>query len=179
MSGDPKNPIVGELAIDAGEVRDLVKDYAAGTVGHRREKPGLDRILPELNAFMAKSPEERAAAGVNEADVSRALALTQEIARVKKFLPAASKLTEMLEESIDKREDEREGLIGDIAAAVDRKTMRGSQADLVVQFEETRAYRSAVAVKAAKTRRERAAAATDTTSTPVTPEGPGEPGGDS
>ena len=95
-------------------------------------------------------------------------------------LPAASKLTEMIEESINKREGEREGLIGDIAAAVDRKTMRGSQADLVVQFEETRAYRSAVAVKAAKTRRERAAAsATETTSAPAAPEGTEEPGGDS
>jgi len=82
-------------------------------------------------------------------------------------LPAASKLTEMIEESINKREGEREGLIGDIAAAMHRKTSRGSQADLLVQFEETRCYRSAVAVQAAKTRRERGAAATETT----TPEG--------
>jgi hypothetical protein len=167
MPVDPKKPNPGDFVVDASEVSGFVKDYAPGEVGKQREKPGIDLVVAEVQAFLARPAEERAEAGLDEADMVKALAQTDKINQIKKFLPAVLKLAEMLEETKNDLEDQREGCISDVAASVDRRAKRKGTEGLVAQFEETRKYRSSVAVKAAKTRKRNAAAEDGTPEEPT------------
>ena len=90
---------------------------------------------------------------VFEAMYSELLLVEERIAQLDAKLPAASKLVEMMEETRALLDDQRQRLISAVASVAEAQAKAFGDSDTLARYEKTRAYRSAIALKAARTRR--------------------------
>ena len=77
----------------------------------------------------------------------------ERIAQIDAKLPAASKLVEMMEETRALLDDQRQRLISAVASVAEAQAKAFGDSDTLARYEKTRAYRSAIGLKAARTRR--------------------------
>lgn len=148
MANDPKKPLVGELSVDATDLTFLVDLDRGARVGLRAAQPGFEDALREIRAN-----HEHGAGVVPETIHSELMLVDERIAQIDSKLPAARKLTELLEETRATLEDRRQRLISAVAAVVDAHAKAFGDTTLLARYEKTRAYRSAGALKAVRSRR--------------------------
>jgi hypothetical protein len=154
MPGDPKNPEIGELSIDATVCQPYIVDLpAGGLVGLRTEHEGVDDVIDEIAANQAAWGDK---AGVTAGDFNQIMTSTQHIEEIDRHLPAARKLVELLEETRAKEVDARERSISSVAQTVEIRAKQPGNEAVLAKYDATRAYRSEFANKAARTRRKNA-----------------------
>ena len=157
MPGNPPNPNIGDLHIDASTLAPCIVDLPPGDLqGLRVEKEGVQEVINEINA---NQPTWGDKAGITQGDYGDFTALNDNLAKIDSFLGPARKLVEMLEETRASLVDHRERLIHAIAKSVDGRSKTKGGADLLAKYEKTRAYRSLTAEKAVKTRKKNQQAA--------------------
>lgn len=157
MPNDPKNPQVGELSIDLTDMQSYLVDLPeGGTVGLMPEKEGFAKVKGEI---IANQPGWGGKAGVTVERFNQFMTLNEQIATIDARLPAVAKLYEMLTETRAKLCDQRERVINGIAASAERAAEIDKEPELLGKYQETRNYRSAIAVKAVKTRKKNEEAA--------------------
>jgi hypothetical protein len=150
MSGTPKNPAIGDLHIDASDLAAYIVDLAPGAMqGLRIEKEGLPGAIAEIMSNQALYGDK---AGITQGDISELTSTEDRIHQIDTFLGPARKLVEMLDETRALLGDQRERLINAFARSVDGRAKTQGGAELLARYEQTRAYRSLTANKAAKTR---------------------------
>ena len=150
MPSDPKNPQIGDLSIDASALASFIIDLPpGGTTGFRRERPGIQEALTEISQ-QQKSFGSRA--GIQDSDLTQLGTLNDRLAAVRHYLAPSRKLTELLEETEAFLDNERHRIISTIANTVDQRAKTPGNEDLASRYAATRAYRSAIAVKAQRTR---------------------------
>lgn len=155
MPDDPKKPLIGALAIDATPVASFAVDLEAGAMqGMRTEQPGFPDVLKEIFSNQAAMGD---LAGVTASDLAELQKTNEQIDQLDVYLPPAEKLAEVLVETRAKLDDKRQRLVSAIAQAVESRAKSSGNQDLLAKYEKTRAYRSAVGLKAARTRRKNAA----------------------
>jgi hypothetical protein len=151
MAKDPTKPLLGELSVDATDVEgDLVDLEERARLGMRSEQADYDLVEEEISANQEKFGER---AGVTNLTIQEIHDATERIKRIKAKLPAARKLVEILEESIAFHDDRRQRLVHGIAKTVEMQAKARNDKEILAKYEKTRAYRSAIARKAARTRR--------------------------
>lgn len=154
MSGDPKNPAIGELSIDATGCLSFIVDLPPGGLqGLRTEHDGVKGVIAEIGANQASWGDK---AGVTVGDFNQVMTSTQHIEQLDLFLPAARKLVELLEETRATEVDARERAISMIAKSVENRATQPGNEAVLAKYDATRAYRSEFANKAVKTRRKNA-----------------------
>ena len=160
MANDPKMPEVGEVHIDATDLLTFLKDLPEGaTRGMRTEQDGFVEVLQEVLSNQAAYGDK---AGITTGDINDLVLANDRIAQIDRFLPAAQKLVEMLEETRAQLDDQRQRAVNGFARSVeDRAKSREDGASLLARYQKTRVYRSAIGVKAAKTRRKNEANAVE------------------
>jgi len=157
MPGNPQNPAVGDLHIDASVLAPHIVDLPPGDMqGLRIEKEGLATVIAEINANQAACGDK---AGITQGDFSDFTTAHDAITKIDSFLAPARKLVELLEETRASLVDQRERLIHAFAKSVDGRAKTKGGAELLAKYEKTRAYRSLTADKAVKTREKNKAAA--------------------
>lgn len=150
MPADPKNPKVGDLSIDATALAGLLVDLPPGAMSRmRQEREGFREVLSEVTA---NQKTYGARAGILDSDVQALQTLTDRIAEIERFLPAAEKLVELLTETQAKLDDDRHKIISTLANTVDQRATLPGNGDLPSLYRAAREYRSAPAVKGARTR---------------------------
>ena len=155
MAGDPKNPEIGELVIDASELHDDIVDLPpGGMVGLRSEQAGSEEAVAEVLANQAKWGVR---AGIQAEDAEALRVTDAKIGRLDVFIASTGKLLELLHETRAVLADKRERLLSSAAWSVDAKAKIKGNAALVARYEKTRSYRSAPGDKAARTRKKNAA----------------------
>jgi hypothetical protein len=156
LEAAPVIPRSGELVIDARALESFLVDLPEGeTQGMRREQEGIADVVQEISDTQSAWGQK---AGVTPDEVSGIVTMTAQIAQIRAYRPAVAKLLEMLDETEALLEDKRDTLIRTVAESVDAKAKTVGP-DLFAKYEKTRAYRSAVANKAAKTRKRKAESA--------------------
>lgn len=147
---------VGALSVDCSFLASFVVDLPPGARrGLRVEQEGFGDVVNEILANQAKHGEE---AGVTKSDHEAFAQANQRIAQIDAFLPAARKLVELLVETRAVPDDQRQRQAFAIAEAVEGRAKIQKSGHLLAKYERTRAYRSAIGLKAVKTRRKNAMA---------------------
>lgn len=118
--------------------------------GFQREKPGIADVEAELAVSMPAVAEQ---AGIHASVYQGFVDKTEVLKEIRKWLPIAAKLHEVLVESEIYYEDAREGDIKRIADAVESANSQMPKLGLLSHFNKTLGYRSQYAEKAAATRR--------------------------
>lgn len=156
MADDPKNPEIGELAVDVTDLAPVIVDLPPGDgQGLKSEQEGCDEVVDEI---VANQPGWGAKAGVSKEEVEDLTATHKQIARIDKLIPVVAKLLELLKDTRAVLADKRERLIRAVAWSVDAKVgVKGNEV-LVAKYSRSRAYRSALGEKAARTRKKNASA---------------------
>jgi hypothetical protein len=159
MSGDPKKPKPGELAIDATDMAGFMIDLPeGGKQGLRFERENLPDVLAEITA---NQPQYGGIAGVTDVDYKNLIDAIARVVMCDSFLPAARKLVELLEETRCVEVDKRERIIDSIAESVERRDKMPGNAGIAARYQLTREYRSAIGLKSAKTRKKNEAEKAD------------------
>jgi hypothetical protein len=158
---DPKNPIVGQLAIDGQEFEDYGVDLPpGGCQGMLATREGFENVCKEL---IANHPAWSAKAGIPDQEIDELKLINERIARIDIFLPAFEKAVEILTETRYMLDDKRQRIVLDAAQAVDRRAKKND--DLYARYQKTREYRSVIAKKGLKTKAKNAEMQSDTSST--------------
>ncbi len=155
MAGNPKQPQVGDLAIDAS----ACASYAVvldRTDHLRSEKVGVDEVVAEIEGNQASLGVKSA---IPQADVDALDETNKRLADIDLLLPAARRLVLILEHTRIQLVDDRERVIGSIAEIVTVRSKRSGNEGLLAAYSKTRAYRSATALKGLRTRRRNVKAA--------------------
>ena len=148
---DPKNPSIGDLAVDATELAPIIVDLPPGARrGLLSSQPGCADVVTELRS---NQKDFGARAGVRDEEVSDLEGLLANIARIDRVLPAARKQVELLEETRAVQDDTLQRRIYQIAQSVERRSRINGNGDLAARYEKSCQYRSAIGVRAARTRR--------------------------
>ncbi|UQA61079.1 hypothetical protein [Polyangium aurulentum] len=165
---DPIKPAaIGALAIDCSSLASFLVDLPPGGMrGLRVEHEGFQAAVAEVVDHQFTFGTK---AGIPQSDVDLILLMNERIAHLDAFLPAAKKLVEMLEETRAKLDDQRQRQLHAIAGMVEGRVRATGDTELLAKYEKARAYRSAIAVKAAKTRKKNAQAAASTSTPPNPP----------
>lgn len=141
----------GEWSVDASPVALFAGYRRRGQAPpKRREQRGLEGVFDEL---FGNQLTLGARAGVTAEDIAALHKDNDQIGAVRSYLAPARKLVkalEFIEADVDERRHKR---INAIAAGLDRRVEVDGNEDLVLRYEKTRAYRSAIGFKAARTRR--------------------------
>lgn len=168
MSGDPKNPVVGEFVFDGSEFTSYAVDLAPGDCqGMLPTREGFSLVCQEL---FTNQPALGAVAGITDQEIATLETANQRISRIDAFLPALQKAVEVLTETRYMLDDQRQRVALDAAKAIDRRAKRTPE--LVAKYERTREYRSEIAKKALKTKAKNAA---DPSAPPAQPPVPAAP----
>jgi len=125
----------------------------------RQERPGLPEVLKEI---YDNQEDLGARAGVTAEDILALQTADLQIAATRQHLGTTRQLIGVLEYTEADVDEGRHRRINTIATAVDRRLQEPGNEDLALRYAKTRAYRSAVAVKAVRTRRRRTQEAQDT-----------------
>lgn len=151
MEPEIKKPALNDLFVDARPCADYLYDLEPG------DRQGL-RV--ELDGFVVAADEvidnqqhygERA--GISDKDFALFTTAVERRDEIRKRLRVARKLVEVLEESEAVHDDSAQRQIFGFAQIVEARAKAYGDSELLARYEKTRAYRSAVGVKAAKTRR--------------------------
>lgn len=147
---------LSDLAVDATSTLTFAVLLAYGALrGMQREQKGLDGVLREIVANQATYGPR---AGIMAEDVHVIQLATERIATVRKYLGAVRRLLRILESTEAYLDNERHKMISIIAASIDKRANMTGNEDLLLFYQVTRAYRSAIANKSAKTRQNKAKA---------------------
>lgn len=148
MASDAINPQVGDRVFDGSEFVYL-KDTSPGDLqGTRTAQQGFGEVLMEIES---NKQQWAAKAGMTPEDMANLTLLTDRIARIDVFIAPVRKFLEMLVETRYLLEDQRQRIVLNLGASVER---RGKEIpELLAAFQKTREYRSAAGKKAAKTRK--------------------------
>jgi hypothetical protein len=139
----------------------------------RQERPGLPEVLKEI---YDNQETLGARAGVTSEDILVLQTADLQIATTREHLGTARQLVGVLEYTEADVDAGRHRRISAIATAVDRRLQEPGNEDLALRYAKTRAYRSAIAVKAVRTRRRRTQEAQEAGgSVPVVKDGPSKP----
>lgn len=150
MGNDPKQPLMGELSIDATDLTFLVDLEPGARARLRSAQPGLGDTLAEIEANQIVG---NGASLVPEPTFRELMLVGERIGQIDAKLPAVSKLAEMMVETRALLEDQRQRLISAVAAMVEAQGKALGDSAILARYEKTRAYRSAIAIKALRTRR--------------------------
>jgi len=155
MANESIQPYTGPLTFDLTAIALLLVDLAPGALrGLRREQPGIEGVISELEAGV---PKLGAKAGISS-DVYAEFEKKQiVIAQIREARLIFDKAAEVLAESEAYYEDQREIDITLMASAV-RTAARRRDESLRAAFEKTLKYYGQIAAKAARTRRKNAKA---------------------
>ncbi|MFT3767012.1 MAG: hypothetical protein QM820_16060 [Minicystis sp.] len=154
MAGDPKNPEIGEIHIDASVCAPFIVDLPPGGLsGLRVAHDGVDVVVAEIAAHQAAWGDK---AGVTAGDFDQIMTSHDRVKLIDRFLPAMRKAVEVMEETRAKEVDARERGISSVAASVDVRARAPGNEVLLAKYEETRGYRSEIALRGAKTRKRNA-----------------------
>ena len=169
---NPQGPQPGDLKIDVTALAGVLVDLPEGEMrGMLVERDGFVEVLAEIVANQAQWGGK---AGVTAGDFAELQQANDVLAKIGAYVPAVRKLLEMLEESYAKYDDQRQRFVYALASGVERRAKaRDDGGALLAKYERTRAYHSAIGLKAAKTRR-RTAGGGDAGSSSTTPS-PGAP----
>lgn len=149
MANDPRKPLFGELAVDATDLEGLVDLPERARLGLRRAQPGYEVSEAEVVANQETYGER---GGITALTVHEITTSTERITKIRGRLIAARKLVEILEESEAFHDDKRQRLINGVADSVETQARARGDYELLAKYEQTRAYRSAIARKAVRTR---------------------------
>lgn len=153
-----KKPEMRSLIIDARALDGILVDADAGTMrGMKRAQAGFHRVLQEITDNQRNVGPE---VGVLQSQVDELNQLTEQIALVDNYLPAAQKLVEMMLETQALLDHRRHEIISAVAKVVDAQSAALKKDELRAHYQHTRSYRSAIAKKGVKTRQKNAAAVT-------------------
>ncbi len=153
MSGDPKNPVVGDFVFDGSEFAPYAVDLAPGDCqGMIPTREGFMLVCQEL---LTNQAAMGAMAGITDQEMKDLASANARIERIDAFLPALHKAVEMLTETRYMLDDQRARIALDAAKAVDRRVKR--YPELLAKYQRTREYRSEIAKKALKTKEKNAA----------------------
>ncbi|MFT3768255.1 MAG: hypothetical protein QM820_22625 [Minicystis sp.] len=142
----------GTLVTDVTAMGGKLFDLPPGEVARlRREKPGMDGVVSELETAAPTLP---AAAAPYAEFVSH----TATLAKIRAARVIADKISEVLVESEAKYEHDRENALGMIVDAVKSSAKRAGGKALLAAFEKSLAYVAQSGVKAAQTRKKNLAA---------------------
>lgn len=148
--------VIGSLSIDCTALASFLVDLPPGGMrGFLSEQPGYAEAIAEI---LANQATLGAKAGIQPTEITSLVAKNEKIAEIDAVLPATQKLLEMLIETRAMLDNERQREVYAIAAAIEAKSKGTTGATLRAKYEKTRAYRSAIGVKAAKTRKKKAEA---------------------
>lgn len=146
---------IGSLRVDCTVMAPFLVDLPRGARARMVvSRPGLDLVSAEIMANQATYGER---AGVTQWDADHLVETNRRIAQIDEFLPAATKLVELLVETRAYLDAQRHRQVVAIANSVDSRAKLHGSDDLQARYERTREYRSEVGVKAWKTRRKNAA----------------------
>ncbi len=182
MVNDPKQPIVGELSVDASDLTFLVDIEPGARLGMRVAQPGIEAVVAEITANWTVNGGDGV---VPESTYRELVKAVDRIAMIDARLPAARKLVEMMEETRALYDDQRERIISAVANFAEGQAKALGDSHIAARYEKTRTYRSAAAKKGVRTRRrneaqsaDEAELAPDTDESPVSadPDQPAEPG---
>lgn len=155
MANEMIQPYTGPETIDVAAIASRLVDLAPGAMrGLRREQPGLDAVVAELQAGI---PVLGAKAAISSDAYAVFLDTHALIGKIREARLFVGKLSEVLEESEAYYEDQRESDITLMATAV-RMSVRHKDPSLGAAFEKMLTYNSQIALKAVKTRRKNAEA---------------------
>lgn len=155
MSNEVKRPERGSLVVDATPLGDFLIDAAPGILsGISRARDGFDAVVDEILTNQKTHGKE---AGILQSEVDELCLLTERIALIGQFLPAAQKLVEMMLETEALLDNRCQEIARNVAKTVDTRVAITKDSSLFARYELTRKYRSEPAKRGAKTRRKRAA----------------------
>lgn len=158
MTERTKRPENRALTIDARALAGILVDAEPGsTQGMRRARPGFARVLKEITDNQANVGPT---IGIVQGQIDELNQLTEKMALIDVYLPAAQKLVEMMVETQTILDHRRHEIISAVAKIVDTQAAAMKNAEIRAHYAETRAYRSAIAKKGVKTRQKKAAAVT-------------------
>ncbi|WP_428264682.1 hypothetical protein [Haliangium sp.] len=150
MANDPKKPVIGERVIDASELTFLVDLEPGARVTLRTPHPGLDEAVAEI---LANQEVGNGADVVPQTTITELVTTTEQIRLIDDRLPALRKLVETMDETRAVVEDKRVRLVSAVANIADAQAKGLGDDSIRARYEKTRAYRSALGLKAAATRR--------------------------
>jgi hypothetical protein len=149
IMSDPKNPVPGDLVIDASDVAvvDITPEQIVKLI---KLHEGAEKALANIERL---KPNEIKRAGLNPAEVDRAITLIAEYRRTEALLPAAEKLVELLTETRFDRGHQISLLLAEIATQARRRGQRDPQgAEILGPFADLFEYQYGPANKAVATR---------------------------
>jgi hypothetical protein len=150
----PEPVAVGALAIDCKDLASFIVDLPPGGMrGFLHEQEGFADAIAEI---LANQPLMGEAVGITKSDIERLTLLNKRVAMIDARLPAVQKLLELLLETRATLDTQRQRQVHAIAGLIEGRARSLGDQSLLAKYEKTRAYRSAVGLKAAKTRRKNA-----------------------
>lgn len=156
MANKDKAVAVDSLAVDCTALASILVDLPpGGQKGFQATQAGYGEVVEEI---LGNQPRYGERAGVTRQDILRITTADSNIESIDAELSKARKIVEILEESRAKYDDQRQRHVYAVAIAVERRARANSDTELLAKYEKTRAYRSAIGIKAAKTRRKNASA---------------------
>lgn len=157
MSGENEKLPLGSLMIDCTEFADYLEDLSPHEkIGKHAAQEGYADAVTEI---FSNQTAVGARAGITSDDIEELKRANERIARLEIVMPAVRKLLELLEETHMSINDRRHRRVLEIASIIDMRARSRRDPSLHAKYELTRAYRSAIGLKAARTRRKNAAAA--------------------
>jgi hypothetical protein len=151
MEKESKKPALNDLFVDARPCADYLIDLEQGErQGLRVELEGFPDSAAEV---MDNQPLYGERAGISDKDFQAFVTAVERRDEIRKHLRVARKLVEVLEESEAVQDDQAQRQIFGFAQVIEARARAYGDPELLARYERTRAYRSAVGVKAARTRR--------------------------
>ena len=150
MPNDPTQPMIGELVVDARVLQnDLVDLAERERQGMRSAQAGYPKAEAEV---VANQPVFGERAGITGFVLQQLLHSTEVIKKIDEQLPAVEKLLEILVESRAFHDDRRQRLVSGIAKSVEAQAAALGDPELLARYQQTREYRSSIAMKSVRTR---------------------------
>lgn len=157
MSNVPTERYRGPFVIDLNHLSGILLDMARGAMrGLRREQPGIEGVIEELDKEIAKNGP---AAGIAPSTYARFREATENLSKIRAVRGVVDKAAEVLRESEALYEHERENAISQMADAIRSTSKREGNIGITAPFEKLLRYNSQLAEKALKSRRRNAALA--------------------
>jgi hypothetical protein len=178
MAKEDKQLDTDHLRFDIRHMAEYLADIEVGArQGLRVTQTGFREAVTEIFTNQ-KNYGDRA--GISERDFQAMQVLLERHEEIKKYLYQARKLAEVLEESSAVTDDQLQRMVFGFAQIIEARAKAFGDPDILARYEQVRAYRSAVGLKAAKTRRRNEAELEDPQNDelpdelPEVPELPGE-----
>jgi hypothetical protein len=151
MDSESKKPALNDLFVDARPCAEYLIDLAPGE--RQGLRVALDGFLEAAAEVVDNQSHYGDRAGISEKDFETFSIAVERKDQIQARLRVARKLVEVLEESEAVHDDSAQRQIFGFAQVIEARAKAYGDPELLARYEKTRAYRSAVGIKAAKTRR--------------------------